>query len=350
MIQPQLIKGALIDTIALLRLSALGDVVMMVPMVRTLQKTFPKLEITWVISKPMHALLEGLDGVEFIVIDKPKSVFDYLKLRKQFKAYHFDVLLAAQANLRVNLIYPWIKATCRLGFDNERSREGHRYFVDQQIQFQRNHLLDSFMQFAFALGATKPEIRWDLPIGEDDWAWAKQQLGDQSYVAINPMASKLDRNWSIENNVALIKAVRQRWPDQSIVLTGGTSDQEKQVAGEIAAQAGDCLNLVGQSSLKQLAALLGSVGVLVSPDTGPAHLAVAMGTPVVGLYADITSKLSGPYLSQDLVVDRYAEALKKYCQKDENKVPWITRVHNPKAMDLITVADVMAKLEGVLQN
>ena len=107
MIQPQLIKGALIDTIALLRLSALGDVVMMVPMVRTLQKTFPKLEITWVISKPMHALLEGLDGVEFIVIDKPKSVFDYLKLRKQFKAYHFDVLLAAQANLRVNLI--WIR-------------------------------------------------------------------------------------------------------------------------------------------------------------------------------------------------------------------------------------------------
>ncbi|MDF1796556.1 MAG: glycosyltransferase family 9 protein [Coxiellaceae bacterium] len=350
MTQPQLVKGALIDSVALLRLSALGDVVLMVPMVRTLQHTFPELKITWVISRPMHALLEGMGGVEFIVIDKPKRVSDYLKLRKQFKAYKFDVLLAAQANLRVNLIYPWIKATCKLGFDNERSREGHRYFVDHQIRFQPNHLLDSFMQFAFAMGATKPQIRWDLPIGESDWAWAKQQLGDGEYIAINPLASKSDRNWSIERNVALIKAIREKWPSKSIVLTGGPSDEEIKVAAAIEQQAGDCLNLVGQSSLKQLAALLGSVKCLVSPDTGPAHLAVAMATPVVGLYADITSKLSGPYLSQDLVVDRYEQALEKYCHKDAKKVPWITRVHNAEAMNLITVDDVVSKLSTLFEE
>ena len=281
------------------------------------------------------------------MIDKPKSVTDYLRLRKQFKQYRFDVLLAAQANLRVNLIYPWIKAACKLGFDNERSREGHHFFVDHQVRFEPNHLLDSFMQFAFALGATKPQIRWDLPIGEGDWAWAKQQLGDKDYLAINPLASKPDRNWSIARHVDLIKALRERWPNKSIVLTGGPSDEEKKVAAAIEQQVGGCLNLVGQSTLKQLAALLGSVSCVVSPDTGPAHLASAMGTPVVGLYADITPTLSGPYLSQDLVVDRYAEALEKYCHKDAKKVPWITRVHNAEAMNLITVDDVMQKLATV---
>ncbi|MDF1654700.1 MAG: glycosyltransferase family 9 protein [Coxiellaceae bacterium] len=350
MIQPQLVKGGLIDNVALLRLSALGDIVLMVPMIRTLQHTFPKLKITWIISRPMHSLVEGMDGVDFIVIDKPKNISDYLKLRKKFKAYTFDVLLAAQANLRVNLIYPWVKATCKLGFDNERSREGHHFFVDHQIRFEPNHLLDSFMQFAFALGATEPQIRWDLPIGEQDWAWAKQQLGDRKYIAINPLASKADRNWSIERHVALIKAIREKWPSKSIVLTGGPSDEEKKAAAAIEQQAGDCLNLVGQSSLKQLAALLGSVECVVSPDTGPAHLASAMGTPVVGLYADITSKLSGPYMSQDLVVDRYEQALEKYCNKNAKDVPWITRVHNVEAMNLITVDDVIGKLSTLFEE
>lgn len=349
--QPQVIKGGLLESVAVFRLSALGDVVMMVPVIKTLQATFPKLKLTWIISRPMHALLEGMEGVEFIVIDKPRGIKDYLALRRQLKAYRFDVLLAAQSNLRVNLIFPLIKATCRLGFDLQRSREGHHWFIDKQIQFHPNHILESFMQFAFALGATKPELRWDLPLGDGDWTFAKQKLAGQSYVALNPCASKPDRNWPLERNVDLMKAVYQRW-QMPVVLTGGPSDEEQRIADELVTWAVKnsvpCLNLVGKTSLKQLAAVLGSVKVLVSPDTGPAHLASAMGTPVVGLYADITPKLSAPYMSRDLVVDRYPEALQQFMKKSIDDVPWITRVHNPKAMSLIMVDDVMQQLEKVL--
>ncbi len=348
--QPQIVKGALLKSLVVCRLSALGDVVMMVPMVRTIQRAFPKLPITWIIARSMHTLVEGMDGVEFIVIDKPRSLGDYWRLRKQLKTYRFDVLLAAQANLRVNLIYPLIKAKCRIGFDSERSREGHRWFVDQPILFHRNHILESFLQFSHALGAIDVDMRWDLPIADGDWQFAKQQLGEKKYVAINPCASKADRDWPIERTLELIARIEQHG-SYLVVLTGGNSDKELAVAENIMQKtSGTCLNLVGKTSLKQLAAVLGTVDVLVSPDTGPAHLACAMGTPVVGLYADITPKLSGPYLHQELVVDRYEQALLQYRKKKMDDVPWITRVHDKRAMELITVDDVMQRLEKVLNK
>src|SRR6185295_6261666 len=97
-------------------------------------------------------------------------------------------------------------------------------------------------------------------------------------------------------------------------------------------------NLVGKTTAKQLAAVLGRARALVAPDTGPVHIATAMGKPVIGLYAVAPSKLSGPYLSRDLVIDRFAEAVRTILQKDPAHVPWGTRVHRQKAMELIQVA------------
>lgn len=348
--QLKLIDGSKLSSLAIFRLSALGDVVMMVPTVRAIQKAFPGLAITWIISRPMYALLQGLDGVDFIVIDKPKSLGDYWRLRRQLKRHHFDVLFAAQANLRANLVYPLIKAKCRLGFDNKRSREGHRWFVDYQIECRRNHILDSFLQFARAIGVKEAELRWDLPIDGADKQYAEQKLSEKRWVAINPCASKLDRNWPIERFIELMQRMKRQW-GCCFVLTGGNSDAEKTAAKKIIDVFGDdCLDLVAKTTLRQLAAVLAKVELLVSPDTGPAHLAVAMQTPVVGLYADITSKLSGPYLYQELVVDRYQEALMQFRRKKMQNVPWITRIHDVKAMELIQVDDVMKQVKKVMDN
>jgi heptosyltransferase I len=339
-----------IQSICIFRLSAMGDIVMMVPMLRTLQQYFPSTRISWIISRPMHALLEGMDGVDFIVIDKPQSMSDYRGLKKQLAPYHFDVLLCAQSNLRVNRIYPKIKADIKVGFDNKRSREGHRFFVDKQIPFKENHLIECFMQFAEMLGA-EPIIRWDLPVRDEDRVLAAEQLkgvkGGQ-WLAINPMASKVDRNWPLTRYVDLINQVSEKW-DVNIVLTGGPSKKEVAFSEKIETATNVKLtNLVGKTSLKQLAAVFEKVTVLVSPDTGPAHLACAMGTRVVGLFADITPKLSAPYLCQDLVVDRYPEAMKKYKNKSPDKIKWNQRVHHADAMSLIEVTDVLEKLQFII--
>src|SRR5436189_2681717 len=104
------------------------------------------------------------------------------------------------------------------------------------------------------------------------------------------------------------------------------------------------MNLVGKTTPKQLAAVLARARVLLAPDTGPVHIATAMDSPVIGLYAVAPSKLSGPYFSRDLVIDCFPEAVRTILAKDPARIPWGTRVHTQKAMELIQVNDVLEKL------
>ncbi|MBT4837202.1 MAG: glycosyltransferase family 9 protein [Methylococcales bacterium] len=341
-----------IKSIAIFRLSALGDVTLMIPLVRTLQKSFPQAKIVWITSEQVYGLLEGLSGVEFIVIKKPKSIVDYYQCYQQFKAYQFDVLLAAQASLRANLLYPLISAKTKIGFDKKRSKDCHHWFIDQSIESKEVHLLDGFLQFAEMLGITKSSIEWDLPLSNTDRDWAKSVLSKKSgkWIVINPSASKQERNWPIERLIETINRAAEKW-SINIVLTGGNSAKEIAEANiiESAVQV-VCLNLVAKTTFKQLAALLEKADLLISPDTGPAHIATAVGTPVIGLYAVVSAKLSGPYLSKSLIIDKYEEAVQTILHKNNQNVSLHTRVHHEDAMKLITVDDVLEKLRKVLES
>ena len=148
----------------------------------------------------------------------------------------------------------------------------------------------------------------------------------------------------------MIDGCIQRW-DVNVVLTGGSSERQHNFGEEVLKRVGKrqrVLNLIGQTNPKQLAAVLAKVKVLVAPDTGPVHIATAVGTPVVGLYAVAPPELSGPYHSQHLVVNRFPEAVRTILGKDPERVPWKTRVKSSRAMALITVEDVFAKLEKAL--
>jgi len=101
------------------------------------------------------------------------------------------------------------------------------------------------------------------------------------------------------------------------------------------------LNLVGKTSLKELLAVLQQATIAISPDTGPAHLANAVGTPVIGLYATSNPERTGPYLNRELTVNKYPEALKEELGKNVDEVRWGQRVRNPQAMELIETGDVI---------
>ena len=106
-----------------------------------------------------------------------------------------------------------------------------------------------------------------------------------------------------------------------------------------------CLNLVGKDTLEQSKALLKKADLVISPDSGPAHIASALGTPVIGLYAATWSRRSGPYNSLDLCVDRFAEAAMKFRNSTAEDLRWGTRIEEPGVMDLVETADVIKKLE-----
>lgn len=336
--------------IALVRFSALGDVTLVVPAVRSLQRSFPSATITWITSPLSYSLLQGLEGVNFEVFEKPRSVADYRAFYRAFSQRSFDVVLAMQANLRINLLYPALHAPTKIGFDCTRAREGQWLFCNRSIPFANGHLLDSFMSFAEQLGATPAPIMWDLPIGDEEKSWAQDQLKHlpSPLIAVHPYASKTERTWLFERYAEIMQAAAQRW-QAGLILTGGNAPQEQDFCARLAnAAPSGTLNLCGKTTPKQLAALLGQVDALVAPDTGPVHLATAMQTPVVGLYAVAPPSLSGPYARQEFIVNRYPEAVRKFLGKDPQNVPWNTRVHHPEAMTLIQTDDVVRQLAHVL--
>jgi heptosyltransferase I len=377
--------------IAIVRFSALGDVVMVSAAVRALQKTLPDAEITWFTSPFTFSLLQGMAGVQFVVLEKPHSLSDYRAFYRRFHDRDFDIVLAMQANLRINLLYPSLRAPIKIGFDRIRAREGQWLFCNQRIPFNDNHLVDSFLSFVEVLTGQPAEAIWDLSITSEDANWAHQLLSnfksspsracvvgalapynhglplagvalprgerelsevrqEWAVIAIHPHASKAERNWLPERYAEVIHQTTAR-QQSNIMLTGGNSLAELALCEKLASIAPDrTLNLCGKTTPKQLAALLGQVDVLIAPDTGSVHIARAMDTPVIGLYAVASPKLTGPYQRMEYCVDRYPQAVKKFQGKDVEQLPWNTRVHHADAMSLIEVDDVMHQLSRVLEG
>lgn len=334
--------------IAIVRFSALGDVVMLSAAVRALHEALPEAKITWFTSPLSFSLLQGMAGIHFVVADKPRSLLDYRAFYRRFRERDFDVVLAMQANLRINLLYPALRAPLKIGFDRIRAREGQWLFCNRHIPFHDDHLVDSFLSFVEQLTGQAADAIWDLPIEEADHAWAIDELRHlaKPLVAIHPHASKAERNWLPERYAEVIQK-----SSGSIVLTGGDSLAERTLCQQLCAIAPErTLDLCGKTSPKQLAALLGKVDVLIAPDTGSVHIARAMDTPVIGLYAVASPKLTGPYQRTDYCVDRHPQAVRKYLGKDPERLPWNTRVHHPDAMSLIEVDDVLQQLTRVLDG
>jgi heptosyltransferase I len=259
----------------------------------------------------------------------------------------FDVLLAPQASLRTNFLYPLIKAKRKIGYDEHRANDGHGWFVNERITPGFEHTLDGFLKFADALGIHEKVIRWDLPISAADYEWAEQHLPKQGPIlVINPAASKPERSWPTERYIEVLKQAQERWQVQ-VVITGGPGDFDKQLAQQIA-EVIPAINLAGKTKPKQLLALISKATVVLCPDTGPSHMSTAVNTPVIALHAVTNPLISGPYLFQHLVVNRYPDAAKEILGSATVEEVWGQHVHGDESMKLISVDEVMEKLSVVL--
>ena len=135
----------------------------------------------------------------------------------------------------------------------------------------------------------------------------------------------------------------------AVVLSGGPSTLEAEMGSAIeSAMSHEATNLIGRDTLPQLVALLARAALVLGPDSGPAHLANALAKPVIGLHASTWSRRSGPYSSLDLCVDKFAEAARKFRGREPEQLRWGTRIENPGVMDLISVDDVIERLEIAL--
>jgi heptosyltransferase I len=336
------------SSLCLLRLSAVGDACHAVAAVRALQRHLPDARITWIVGRLEATLVGDLPGIEFIIYDKRGGFKAWRALRASLRARRFDLLLHMQAALRASLVSLAVPADRRLGFDRARAKDFQWLFTSAAIAPQRRaHALEALLGFAWALGAPRAAPRWDIPIPDAAREFAAANAPREPYIVISPCSSQRARNfrnWSAERYAAV--ADHAAAAGLRCVLTGGPTALERDYAARIKAAARVApVDLIGRTDLKQLLAVLAGARAVVCPDSGPAHMADAVGTPVVGLYATSNKDRTGPYRSRQHCVDRYPEALQRFMGRSVAEVAWGTRVRHPDAMDLITVADVTAKLD-----
>ena len=335
-------------SLCLLRLSALGDVTHVLPLLHTLRTAWPALVVTWVIGKGEHRLLAGLPGVRFVEYDKKTGLAGMRAMRRQLGP-RFDVLLQLQVSARANLLSAFIPARRRIGYDRGRSKEGHGLFINERIPDRPGiHVLDAIGSFCEPLGLVRDEVVWNLPVPDEAHAWARAQwdVDGRRTLMISPCSSHALRNWRAERYAALADhAAAAGW---RIVLCGGRSELERSAGDAIlaamAARDG-VLDLIGKDTLKQLPALLARADLLVTPDSGPMHIANAMGTAVLGLHAATNPHRSGPYSDRRWCVDRYDDAARRFRGKPAADLKWGTRIEAEGVMDLVTVDDAVAAFE-----
>jgi len=317
------------------------------PLVRTLRAAWPQVALTWVIGSAERRLLEGLDGVALVEYDKRTGLAGMLALRRQLRGRRFDVLLQMQVAARANLLSAFIPARRRIGYDRARSKDLHGLFVRERIPDRPGiHVLDAIGSFCEPLGLRQARVAWDLPVpGEArDWACARWPRDEVPTLVISPCSSHARRNWGAERHAAVADhAATRGW---RVVLCGGRSALERDTGDAIlAAMRAPALDLIGKDTLKQLPALLERADLVLCPDSGPMHIANAMGTKVLGLHAASNPARSGPYSDRRYCVDRYDDAARKYLGKPAAALKWGTRIEHDGVMDLVTVADAIAAFE-----
>jgi heptosyltransferase I len=338
--------------VCILRLSAIGDVCHVLPVLRTLQQAWPKTRFTWVIGKVEAKLVGLIPEVEFITFDKRHSLRDLGQFRTVIREQSFDLLLHMQLALRASFLSSYVRSPIKLGFDRRRARELQWLFTTHRIAPRdREHVMDSFFGFAEALGVHDRVLRWDIPLPGDARHYAAQIVHDeQPTLVISPCSSHARRNWRAEY-YAEVADYAASAHGMRVVVTGGPGKLERRMGEEIERRVQHpVINTVGRDTLLQLLALLQRADALLSPDSGPVHMATAVGIPVIGLYAATNPERSGPYLSRSWCVNKYDEAARKYLGRPANEIPWTTKIEKPGVMDLITPADVFRKLDKLMSQ
>ncbi|MFM2486981.1 glycosyltransferase family 9 protein [Celerinatantimonas yamalensis] len=337
-------------TICIIRLSAIGDVCNAATLINRIRMQWHDANITWICGPAEAQLLKLIPNITIVCFDKKAGLNSYRQVYKALHGRQFELLLHLQASLRASLLSVGIKARRRIGYHRSRAYELQWLFTREKTDRPKGlHVVDNYQAFADYLQCPAAPVSWPFVIPESAQTQAAEKLKvfDRPFIVICPAASKAYKNWSIQGYAAVIQALQaQHYP---IVLVGGPAPIELQVAQQIQTQLSQpVLNWVGQTSLAELMVILAQAKLLITPDTGPAHMASAMHTPVVGLYAHHNPLRVGPYGSITLAVNHWPELIEKQTGKPPEQLPWRSRVKDKHAMLTIMPDEVLLKVQEAL--
>lgn len=336
-------------SICILRLSAIGDVCHTLAVIQAIQRQYPTAEITWIIGKTEAALMKDIPNVHLIPYDKKTGWKVIFTLWRELSHKRFDFLLNLQTAFRASILSLGIKARKKIGFNQDRAREAQWLFTNQKVEMTDSpHVLDGQMMFAKAIGVTDLSAQWYLPISEQDLVYANQFIDpNRKNVLIAPCSSKKEKDWLPECYAEIANWLMEQ--GFNVLIAGSPATYEMETANQIQQLAPKSVNIAGKTTLKQLAGVIREVDLVISSDSGPAHISTTQHTPVIGLYAIHNPRRTGPYNDLDKVVSVYDEAILQSYGKPWQQLAWATKAKGKNWMEKITVERVKQKVVETLK-
>jgi heptosyltransferase I len=331
-----------LDRVGVVMVSTVGNAVHVLPVLASLKRHRPESRVTWILQRASAELVRGHPAVDEIVLfDRRRGARGLLELRRELAGRPFDVVLNLQAYLKAGLVAAATRAPVRLGYDRARARDLTWLFATHRIPPRpRGHVQDEYLEFVEALGV--PVVReWGLgPTAEERARYAHLlPASERPTVAVVVGTSRPEKEWPAERYAALVDRVQGELGAHA-VLVGGRSEREEAAAAEIRRLAARPPLDLREWDLRRLVYLLDRADALVSPDTGPLHVGVALGTPTVSLMGYTNPRRYGPYRRfHDLLVDAYGDPGEEYTASAGNR---------PGRMERITADEVAEKTELAL--
>jgi heptosyltransferase-1 len=298
--------------ILIVKLSAIGDMVHALPFLEALRKGFPEARIDWVVEEDSSQILVGHSALNRVIVSRRKSwqqglaktprqvcvLREMLHFLSELRSFHYDLVIDLQGLLKSGVLVGLSKGKRKIGMDG--SREGAGLFLNERpipVDYGQ-HAIDRYLRVAEYIGCDGAGRGGRIPYCEADRKSVDEFLhrhGIQKgpLVAINPMAKWPTKLWQPNRFAALARRIREELGCE-VVFTGSNSDRPviRRIMGMMPSAP---VSLAGQTSLKELAYLYTRCKLLVTTDTGPMHVAAAMGCPVVALFGPTAPWRTGPY-------------------------------------------------------
>ena len=326
--------------VGIVMMSAVGDAVHVLPLLTALKAHHPEARVTWVLQPGAASLVRGHRCVDEIVeFDRARGWRAYPAVRGALATRPFDVVLALQVYFKAGIVTSFARSPVKLGFDRARARDANWLFTTHRIPAREGqHVQDQYFEFLDALGVPHGAPVWELGPWAGERAWQAEFLAgfDRPIAPIVVATSKPEKDWPPERWAEVCDAL---WSDFGLhpVLVGGRSARELSAEATIVSRASAPVRSALGSGLRKLVGILDGAALVLSPDTGPLHMTVALNKPVVSLMGYTNPKRVGPYRRfHDLLIDAYGEPGEDYPISMENR---------PGRMSRITVRDVLDRVE-----
>jgi len=301
--------------IAIIKLSSLGDVIHALPVAAALRRGLPGAWLTWIVEAREYALLKDHPDLDVVVpvdtrlwrrlIWRPAGAREVLgkvrRLRRRIRSARLDVALDLQGLMKSGLLTAYTGAPLRIGFSADHCRERlNCLFTNRRVRppAAAVHVVDQYLSLLAPLGLEPGPARFHVPIPPaaarrmDDFLGEQGVKRQELLVTINPGAGRADKLWPVEHFQRLGNRLAQE-PGVRLLLLWGPDEvhMARQIRDGLESRA----ILAPPTDLHELAALLRRAALMVASDTGPLHLAAALGTPSLGLFGPTRAERNGPY-------------------------------------------------------